>query len=99
MENASEESAKAAIISECKALKALLLFQFAKVVCTKFYDKDPQADGIVLKERLGLEFPKRSSIEDCVSAIRTLLTEAADTENAPEKKWVVISNSGLLFAC
>lgn len=38
-----------------------------------------------MKERLGLEFPKRSSIEDCVSAIRTLLTEAADTENAPEK--------------
>ncbi len=84
LENASEESAKAAIISECKALKALCYFNLLRLFAPA-YDKDPQADGIVLKERLGLEFPKRSSIEDCVSAIRTLLTEAADTENAPEK--------------
>ena len=84
LENASEESAKAAIISECKALKALCYFNLLRLFAPA-YEKDPQADGIVLKERLGLEFPKRSSIEDCVSAIRTLLTDAADTENDPER--------------
>ena len=84
LENASEESAKAAIISECKALKALCYFNLLRLFAPA-YDKDPQADGIVLKERLGLEFPKRSSIEDCVSAIRTLLTEAAGPANAPEQ--------------
>lgn len=75
LENASEEGKKAAIISECKALKALCYFNLLRLFAPA-YDKNPQADGIVLKERLGLEYPKRSSIETCVSAIRTLLTEA-----------------------
>lgn len=82
LENASEEGKKAAIISECKALKALCYFNLLRLFAPA-YDKNPQADGIVLKERLGLEYPKRSSIETCVSAIRTLLTEAAVSENAP----------------
>ncbi len=42
LENASEESAKAAIISECKALKALCYFNLLRLFAPA-YDKDPQS--------------------------------------------------------
>ena len=84
LENASEEKDKAAIISEAKALKALCYFNLLRLFAPA-YDKNPQADGIVLKDELGLAFPKRSSIETCTTTIRTLLTEAAAVENNPDK--------------
>lgn len=54
-ENASEEKDKAAIISEAKALKALCYFNLLRLFAPA-YDKNPQADGIVLKDELDLLF-------------------------------------------
>ena len=104
LENASEEKDKAAIISEAKALKALCYFNLLRLFAPA-YDKNPQADGIVLKDELGLAFPKRSSIETCTTTIRTLLTEAAAVENNPDKNgWlsqtaVYYLLAGLAVAC
>lgn len=83
-EKASDEQDKAIIISEAKTLKALCYFNLLRLFAPA-YDKNPQADGIVLKDQLGLEFPKRSTIETCTEAIRSLLTEAVIVENNPKR--------------
>lgn len=74
----------AAITAEAKTLKALAYFQLLRIYAIP-YDRGEQADGIVLKNRVGLETPARSPITTCTDYIRTLLTEAAAVENAPQQ--------------
>jgi len=40
------------------------------------YDLNPDAPGVILKTHLGIEDKQRSSIRDCVSTIRGLLSDA-----------------------
>lgn len=80
--NNDETTKLAAITAEAKTLKAMCYFQLLRIYAPAY---DGEADGVVLKTQVGLEFPVRSSIEDCTTYIRTLLTEAAAVENAPAK--------------
>lgn len=80
----SAADAKRAITAEVKTLKALCYFQLLRIYAPA-YSQGGEADGIVLKNRVGLEFPKRSSLAQCVDYIRTLLTEAAAVDNAPKR--------------
>ena len=77
-------AAKNAITAEVKTLKAMCYFQLLRLYAPP-YSQGEEADGIVLKNRVGLEFPARSSIVTCAQYIHTLLTEAAAIENAPAK--------------
>ena len=47
------------------------------------YGDGAEKDGIILKDQFKLGFLKRSSIEECVKAIRTMLTEATEVDNNP----------------
>lgn len=81
-ETTAEQKEKAAIIAEAKTLEAMSYFNLLRLFAPA-YDRNPEADGIVLKTKVGLEMPARSSIKDCVAFIRQLLTEAAQTDNEP----------------
>lgn len=80
---ADDISRREAVIAEAKTLKALCYLQLLRLYAPA-YDRNPDADGIVLKDKVGLEFPARSSLKDCAAYIRTLLTEAAAVDNAPK---------------
>ena len=80
---AAKESELACITAEAKTLKALCLFQLLQLFAPRYAD-DPQADGIILTDHLGLKYNQRSSITDCTTAIRTLLTEAEAVANTPK---------------
>ena len=70
------------IAAEAKTLKALCYFQLLRLYAPAYR---ADADGVILKSVVGLEFPPRSSIADCTHYIRTLLTEAAAVENPPRQ--------------
>lgn len=71
-----------AIAAEAKTLKALTYFQLLRIFAPPYAD-GADADGIVLKTRVGLEMLPRTSLAGCTEYIRRLLTEAAAVENAP----------------
>ena len=74
-----EQNEKQTITAEAKTLKALCYFQLLKVFAPA-YDLNPDAPGVILKTHLGIEDKQRSSIRDCVSTIRGLLSEAAQMD-------------------
>lgn len=82
--NGAENSEKAAIISETKTLKALCYFNLLRLYASP-YDKGPDADGVVIKTRIGVETIARSSKKKCVAYIRELLLEALSVNNVPAK--------------
>ena len=79
----SEQVQLEAVNAEAKALKAYCYFDLLRLFAPDI-SEGADRDGIILKEEFELGFLKRSSIADCISRIRTLLTEAVGTENAPE---------------
>jgi putative CRISPR-associated protein csc1 len=79
-----EAKEKQNIIAEAKALKALAYFQLLKIFAPA-YDLNPDAPGIVLKDRLGREDKPRSSIRDCVATINQLLSEANFTDETSQR--------------
>lgn len=80
--NDNDKFSKTAIISEAKTLKALCYFKLLQLYAPA-YDRNPQADGIILTDKVGLKFPKRSSIATCTDSIRALLTQATGVNNVP----------------
>lgn len=84
VENEERRRQLDAVAAESYAMEALCYFNLLRLFAPA-YAANPQADGIILKNRVGVEFPRRSSIEDCVAQIRLLLQKAADVENAPER--------------
>lgn len=80
--DAGSVARREAITAEAKTLKALCYLQLLRLFAPP-YDTNPEADGVVLKTRVGLEFPHRSSLKSCATYIRELLTEAAAVDNAP----------------
>ena len=79
-ENSAEESEKSAIKSEAQTLKALCYFNLLRLFATP-YNKNIDADGVVIKSRIGVETVARSSKVKCVSYIRNLLLEAVAAKN------------------
>ena len=82
--SAEEQNEKQAIAAEAKTLKALCYFQLLKTFAPA-YDLNPDAAGVVLKNRLGIEDKQRSSIRDCVATIRALLDDAVQVDNTSKR--------------
>ena len=82
-QNESEQANLAAVNAEAKALKAYCYFDLLRLFAPDISEGGSR-DGVILKEQFELGFLPRSSIDACVSYIRTLLTEAVATENSPE---------------
>ena len=66
---------------EANALKALCYFDLLRLYGPVYSEANLQKEGIILKDRLELDFLPRSSLQDCVAEIDRLLTEAASVEN------------------
>lgn len=79
-----DKQALRGIISEAKTLKAYSYFNLLRLFAGAYAD-GPEKDGIILKDKFELAFLKRSSINECVAAIRQLLTEAVSVENSPSQ--------------
>ena len=69
------------IRSEAKALKAMCYFDLLRLYGPAYSEANASKDGIILKHRLELDFLPRSSMEDCVKEIETLLEESAGMVN------------------
>lgn len=69
------------IESEAKALKAMCYFDLLRLYGPVWSEGNADKDGIVLKDRLELDFLPRSSLKVCVQEISALLGEAASVEN------------------
>ena len=82
--NQEEEGEKLAITSEAKTLKALSYFNLLRLFATP-YEKDSDADGVIIKTRIGVEIVARSSKAKCVNYIRELLLEALASNKTPKK--------------
>ena len=76
---------KEIVRSEAKALKAMCYFDLLRLYGPKYSAENLSKDGIILKNRLELDFLPRSSVQDCVAEIDRLLSEAASVDNESEK--------------
>lgn len=94
----TESGEKDVIAAEAKTLKAMSYLQLLRIFAPA-YNQGADADGIVLKSRVGLEFPLRSSIAACADYIRTLLTEAAAIPHAATQNgWLTQTAANYLLA-
>lgn len=73
------------IRSEAKALKAMCYFDLLRLYGPVYSDANLSKEGIILKDRLELDFLPRSSVQDCVEEIERLLSEAASVANEREE--------------
>lgn len=73
------------IRSEAKALKAMCYFDLLRLYGPVYSEENLDKDGIILKNRLELDFLPRSSVRACVEEIETLLSEAAAVANDREE--------------
>lgn len=90
-----EQNEKQTITAEAKTLKALCYFQLLKVFAPA-YDLNPDAPGVILKTHLGIEDKQRSSIRDCVSTIRGLLSDAVQMDGTSRNNgW--LSKTAVLY--
>jgi hypothetical protein len=71
----------ARIASEAKALKAMCYFDLLRLYGPRYSEENLQKDGIILKNRLELDFLPRMSVQACADEIDRLLKEAASVEN------------------
>ena len=92
IKNESDQRQLDAVRAESLALEAMSYFQLLRLF-SPAYDRNPEGEGIILKNRIGVEFPERSSQKDCVAFIRSLLTEAAKVENEPERNGWLSQNA------
>ncbi len=76
----TEEEEKERIICEAKALKAWCYFDLLRLFAPR-YKGNELKNGIILKDRVELDFLPRSTIKDCVEEIRRLLKEARSEKN------------------
>ena len=72
---------KERIRSEAKALKAMCYFDLLRLYGPVYSQENLDKEGIILRNRLELDFLPRSSVRDCVKEIETLLEEAAAVSN------------------
>ena len=82
VKNADEEDDLNNVRAESLALEAMAYFNLLRIFGPA-YDRNPDADGIILKNRVGVEFPERSSLKECVAYIRSLLLDAVKADNRP----------------
>lgn len=76
------------VVCEARILKALCYFNLLRLFAPDYAD-GPDRDGIVLKDHVKMEALPRSSIEQCVTAIRRLLQQALDADHQPtDASWL-----------
>ncbi len=78
-----DKQKKDEIFAEVKTLRAMCYFNLLRLFAPP-YDKNPEADGIILKTKVGLEFLPRSSVSACTNFIRNELQEIEDITNVPK---------------
>ncbi len=78
--NQEEIQKKQQIEAEAKTLKSLCYLNLMRIYAPA-YQQNPDADGVVLKEVVGLEDKGRSSLVTCVNTLRAWLTQAERIEN------------------
>ena len=78
--NDAEAEEKERIICEAKVLKAWCYFDLLRLFAPR-YEGNESKDGIILKDRVELDFLPRSSMKVCVEEIRKLLKEARNEKN------------------
>lgn len=76
------------IISEAKTLKAYCYYSLLQLFAPA-YESGADSDGIIIKDKVELQYLPRSSVKDCVNAIRSLLVEASTIENAPKRPYLL----------
>ena len=76
------------IRSEALTLKALCYFDLLRLYAQPYSPSTELSDGIILKNRLELDFLPRSSVKECVAEIDRLFVQASRT---------VISNSPVYY--
>ena len=69
------------ICSEAKALKAMCYFDLLRLYGPRYSAENLTKEGIIIKNRLELDFLPRSSVKDCVDEIDRLLSEAVIVDN------------------
>lgn len=94
----TENYEKEVITAEAKTLKAMCYLQLLRIFAPA-YAKGAEADGIILKSQVGLEFPARATIATCADYIRNLLTEAASVDHtATQNGWLSQTAAQYLLA-
>lgn len=88
-----EEQELQKIRSEAKALKAMCYFDLLRIYAPNWSEADMNTEGIILKDRLELDFLPRSSMQKCAEEIETLLTEAARTDNSDAAVYYLSSDA------
>lgn len=78
-----DKQQKNAIYAEVKTLRAMCYFNLLRLFAPP-YAKNPEADGIILKTIVGLEFLPRSSVRTCTDFIRNELRDVESITNTPK---------------
>ena len=98
IENEADQKEWDAIRAESLTMEAMCYFNLLRLFAPA-YDINPEGEGIILKNRIGVEFPKRSSKKECVDFIRGLLEEAVKVNNEPERNgWLSQTAAQYLLA-
>ncbi len=67
--------------SEANAIKAYCYFDLLRIFGPVYSEANLEKNGIIIKNRLELDFLPRSSVKDCAAEIERLLDEAAKASN------------------
>lgn len=102
LSTAAEKRELENITAEAKTLKAMSYFDLLRMYAPA-YDTNPEAKGIVIKTKIGVETKKRSTLKECTRYILSLLTEASTAKNHPTSQgwasqtavWYLISEVSL----
>lgn len=94
VEGDAEEIAQ--IEAEAKALKALCYFDLLRLFATDYKDGGDKP-GIILKDKVELEFLSRTDVDGSVAEIRTLLTEAVNVMPAGVTEVYWLSRPACLY--
>lgn len=70
------------IASEAKALKAMCYLDLLRLYAPVWAPENLEADAIILKNRLELDFLPRSTLKDCALEVERLIAEALAVDNA-----------------
>lgn len=86
VQDRDEQALLDAVVAEAKALKAYCYFDLLRLFAPDISEGDDR-DGIILKHEFELGFLPRSSIAQCISHIRELLTESERVPNRPSASY------------
>lgn len=93
----ADKAAVAGLTAEAYTLKAYCYFQLLRLFASNPAD-GLNADGIILKDKVIMETNPRSSIGDCISEIRHLLSKALEINNTQTKTSWITQDATLLLS-